>query len=172
MVHTNIRLTNMSIFSWLQWTNPIQEAVQLRRDGKIRDSIKYLEKLVEQSHEDSTAYLNLGISLSEANDYEAAVYNLTNALKYDSNCTEALYHRGVAYLKFLELMKAARDLTEYIGKVKNSADAYFNLGLVKQNSGNLTEAAANMEMALKVDPNHQKAKEHLVIVKNCLAVDI
>ena len=60
---------------------------------------------------------------------------------------------------------AERFYKETLRAQPEGADAYFNLGLIYTDSGDLEAAAENFKRVLEIDPNYREAKARLERVK-------
>jgi tetratricopeptide (TPR) repeat protein len=58
------------------------------------------------------AYINIGITRIELNDYEGAISDLSRAVGLGSKTGEAYYYRGNAYSKLNKQSEAKKDWAE------------------------------------------------------------
>ncbi len=74
---------------------------------------------------------------------------------------DAYYNRAVAYYRTKQYVMAHGDFTRAIELRPNMASAYFGRGMVFEGIGRNDHAIDDYRAALRINPNHQAAKQRL-----------
>ena len=72
--------------------------------------------------------------------------------------------RAFAYMKSLQYQNAMNDYTSAIQAGSLAASDYHDRGVAKFNLNDKAGAIADVQMALKIDPNFAQAKQSLAII--------
>lgn len=87
--------------------NKAPAALQIGYNAALTD----LETVVRKIPDFKFAYYNIGYIYMQEQNYEKAVAAFTKALSLDANFAEALFNRGVAYIKMGKMKQAVPDLS-------------------------------------------------------------
>lgn len=98
-------------------------------------------------------WVNLGILLDEKKDKKAIDYFET-ALRIDSSSEAALHGKGMYYQNRNQLKDALAAYKKIPVFHKNSADAYYNIGLLYMDMDSIQAAKTNFNIAVNVDPQY------------------
>ena len=101
------------------------------------------------------AYKNGDGAISKG-DFDAAIANLTEAIRLDPQCGKAYSLRGFAHLEKKEYDQAIADYDAAI-RLDPSCPAYRNRGLAYFYKGNLDQAFSDYNEAIRLDPNGRHA---------------
>jgi tetratricopeptide (TPR) repeat protein len=126
-----------------------------------------LKVAIQEAPADPRARLSLAL-LYQAQEKWAAAFDILEALlKADADNYDALYQVGrAAALSGQRLDRAEECLKRYLGRAPGPqsaplANAHFRLGQVYEKKGSKSQARAEYQAALKLDPNLKEAKEAL-----------
>lgn len=93
-----------------------------------------------QVEQDYTYYYNLGYAKLIDGSFTEAINIFDQALKINSNCSEAYLGLGIAYRQLNQLDKALESTLKALQYNPNYYKAYYNLGLIYEQQGNKKEA--------------------------------
>lgn len=96
-------------------------------------------------------YLSLGITETNKGNFEEAIKNFDEVLKYNSNSDIAYFYKGVVYHNIGKEQDAINNYTKAIEINKSMTDAYFNRGQLLYKS-NPKEALDDFVSAVALDP--------------------
>ena len=97
-----------------------------------------------------TAYQNRGLAYHRAGNYRGAISDLNVAIKLDGEDATSYYQRGLIRLDLQDKEGAIGDFNTAIQFKSDHVFAYYQRGLVQEKYGNLDEASADLEMAMKL----------------------
>ena len=108
------------------------------------------------------AHYNLGNAYYMMNQPKQSITAYKNCLKVKEQSPECHFNLASAYLELGEFNKALHHFKSCIKFDKHNADAYFNMGkILEKEDKTKDEARKAFEKTLKINPNHEKAKEKL-----------
>jgi len=102
--------------------------------------------------------IDMGICYRELAEYDDAILCLNNASEVDSKRFESWYYLGMIFLADRHLLEAERNLKQALNVAPKSVDAMFMLGLCARYMKKFDEAEEYFVRILKLEPNHQMAK--------------
>ena len=122
-----------------------------------------LQKAIELDPTNAETFYNLGKLYTSKKEYAKAIQAYDKAIDLDPSSPDAFFNLGFLYygrkdyskaealfLKVTELQPAYLD------------EAYFNLAVVQNLQGKKKESIGNLERALEVNPNNDRAKKYLL----------
>ena len=86
-------------------------------------------------------------------DYPSAIRDFDHVLRLDPNRVDALFSRGAAHYSAGEYQRAVEDFSRTIEHGAAEGTVYYLRGLAYQGLGQTAQARADMEEALRRDPN-------------------
>jgi tetratricopeptide (TPR) repeat protein len=98
----------------------------------------------------AVAYYNRGNARYRAGSYEAAVTDLTAALRLDPTDAKSLSRRAAVYYELADYAAAADDCAAALSLDASNADAYFTRARVFTQHGDLTAALDDYRTVLKI----------------------
>ncbi|MGA7142891.1 MAG: tetratricopeptide repeat protein [Desulfobacterales bacterium] len=130
-------------------------------------SKKLLVKAVEVNPKNAAAFFDLGKLHTKSKDYKKAIIAYQEAANLNYRSSDAYYNLGFIYASTRDYATAEKmflrvvDLSpQYIDKV------LFNLAVVQQKQGEKQQCIENLEKAIKINPNNQRAQQYLHRLKN------
>jgi tetratricopeptide (TPR) repeat protein len=133
---------------------------QLTRYDK---SVEVFLKAMKTNHSDAL-YMTVAQSYIHMNDFPDAENYLTQAINSTRDVTveeKSRFLLGDIYVKQKAYQKAIDQYTSILTKNTDSADAYYNLGLLYQEMGDTVRARAEWRKAIRLEPTHAGARLHL-----------
>jgi tetratricopeptide (TPR) repeat protein len=100
--------------------------------------------------------MQLGL-LTESKDKKLAMSYYENALRVDTNSSEARYAKAMTLQTGNELEKAKEEYREIIKRDPQYEEAIYNLGYIYFQQDSLDKAKRHFEMATKVNPTYADA---------------
>ena len=109
--------------------------------------------------------LEEGISLCKEGKYAESIEILKPIAKSETTNINAHLYLGIAYSHIQKYEEASIEFLTLTHLEPTNPHHYFNLGKVYEDSGDDLQAESAYMKALKIDPDYQKAKEHLTTLK-------
>jgi tetratricopeptide (TPR) repeat protein len=132
-------------------------------DTNPKQAESLLHKAIKLDPENPEAFFYLGKLYTSEKDYVKAIQAYDKAINLDPSSPDAFFNLGflyyarsdypkaeVMFLKVTELQPAYLD------------EAYFNLAVVQNLQEKKEESIENLERALEVNPNNDRAKKYLL----------
>lgn len=154
-----------------QWSTPhFRLGLMFQHQGRLQEAVDQY-KLALANEIDPTeeweAYTNLGLALAELNRPEEAIAQFTAAAKIEPNDPVSVTNRGLLEYRLRSLDAAQKDLARAV-QLGPTADRFFWLGRILEDSGS-TQAAANAyEAALRLEPNASSVQARLTALRQKL----
>jgi tetratricopeptide (TPR) repeat protein len=113
----------------------------------------------------------LAMSYSQIGDDEHAISAFRNALTLDRNWVECRNNFAVFERKIGKVAEAQKELEECVRINPNYADAYYHLGQIHDDKGDLEKVIECYDMAARLKPTMYEAQQDLglAIYKRCIA---
>jgi tetratricopeptide (TPR) repeat protein len=136
-------------------------------DDKLR--AKYYQSLAPVKKEPARSAGNKaedqfkqGIKEFKKGNFEGAIHNFTSAIKLKPDAATYLSYLSLAYSKVPDKLKEAEEALQQAIKLEPfNADLHANLGLIYVKAGLKKKALSSFQKALKIDPEHDKARKGL-----------
>ena len=109
-------------------------------------------------------YLTVAQSYVHLDDFQNAENYLNRAITNTRDVTieeKSRFLLGDIYLKRKSYQKAIDQYTSILSKNADSADAYYDRGLIYQEMGDTVRARADWRKAIRINPGHSGARLHL-----------
>jgi type II secretory pathway predicted ATPase ExeA/tetratricopeptide (TPR) repeat protein len=126
-----------------------------------------LLRAIDVTPDNAQAYLTLGKYRTRTKEYAQAIDAYQHAIHLDPNLSDALFNLGFVYATTGKLEDAETAFSEavqlrppYLGK------SLFNLAVVQQKLGKKEQSLANLEKAVVMMPQNEKALAYLNQVKH------
>ncbi|KAG2186118.1 hypothetical protein INT43_002556 [Umbelopsis isabellina] len=107
----------------------------------------------------------LGNRAFQARNYEKAIYHYTKAIELNDKLAVYYINRAMAYLKLEKFAEAERDSSSGLLLQPNHVKALYRRGIARKQLGKLTEARADLTLALDLSPQDSGIKAELDAVK-------
>ena len=122
-----------------------------------------LQKALATNQTFAPANLNLGITLNDLGEYQAAVEVLKRANETRKNWLFAVNELGIAYRKSNDFDNAIKQFEKAVDLNDKYAIGYFNLGEAQFRRGKVKEARKTYEKLKKLDRNLANALEIMIV---------
>jgi tetratricopeptide (TPR) repeat protein len=122
------------------------------KQGKERSAFRDFSKALKLDPENPAAFIGRGAAQISRQLYDAALQDLNQAITLNPKLAEAYYHRATAYLRLGDKEQAGEDIAKAIQLVPNYAEAFKLRAELAEMSGNVDDAIADFQLALKSDP--------------------
>ncbi len=160
-IKTNITI-NTNIPSKPSKEQIINQAFKFHSQGNISGAAKYYQLFINQGFKDHRVFSNYGIILSNFGKLQEAELSYRKAIEIKPDYAEAHYNLGILLKDFGKLQEAELSYRKAIEIKPDYADAFWNLyGL----ANSIEEAEERINLCLKIDENHLKAKLTLSALK-------
>ena len=107
-------------------------------------------ELTRMSH--ASSYYELGVLYKENDNFDDAIKSFKKVIELNPKHSMALYELGIIYEKQKDYNKAIKNYTESL-RVKESSEAFQNLGVCYLKKSMLKEAYRNLVKAMLLNPN-------------------
>jgi len=134
------------------------------RQGKIEGAEAYLQRIIELKPDSVEANYYLGVNLLAKGETDAGIDALKNAVANDKTRPETRAMLMKIYIERSEFGKAAALAKEINDEAPTQPIGWNYLGLVKRAEGQIPEAKAYFEKALKLAPNDPAANHQLAAI--------
>jgi curved DNA-binding protein CbpA len=145
----------------------LTKAYNTLTDDKLRakyyQSISPLKKEPARTAGDNAEDLfKQGIKEFKKGNFQGAIHNFTGAIKLKPGSATYLSYLSLAYSKVPDKLKEAEEALQQAIKLEPfNADLHANLGLIYVKAGIKKKALSSFQKALKIDPEHDKARKGL-----------
>ncbi len=117
----------------------------------------FIKAVRPQGRELAQALYQRGAGHAAKGEYQEAVRDYTQALKFAPNSSDALYNRGGAYSKLGRWDDALADFNALLDIVPNDPNTYYARAWVHAQRGEDKAAIADLDRVLKIAPDDQEA---------------
>lgn len=141
-------------------------ATRLASEGKLAEAIEQYEKALKFTPDRVEALSNLGYAFAQKGEHSRALEYYQKALAADPN--DIITHGRMALtLASIGRYDDAIEKCRIVLKARpDDTEMHTNLGILLQHQGKLDEAITCYRRALEIDPNFQKARDHLTAALN------
>jgi serine/threonine protein kinase len=127
-----------------------------------RQAEALINEAIDADPKNAKAHYYLGKLYTSAEDYPKAIQAYDKVIELDPQFTDAFFNLGFLYHSSSNYGKAE----EMFGRVVELApsyldEAYTNLAVVQNLQGKHKESIRNLERAIEVNPNNERAKKYL-----------
>jgi type II secretory pathway predicted ATPase ExeA/TPR repeat protein len=130
-------------------------------------SKKLLVQAIEADPKNAEAFFDLGKLNTKSKDYKKAIIAYQEAAYLNYRSPDTFYNLGFIYASTKDYATAEKMFLRAIDLKPQYLDkALFNLAVVQQKQGKKQQSIENLEKALKINPNNQRAQEYLHQLKN------
>ena len=132
-------------------------------DTNPKQAESLLQKAIELDPENAEAFYSLGKLYTSKKDYPKAIQAYDKAIDLDPSSPDAFFNLGFLYYARKDYSKAEAMFLKVTELQPAYLDeAYFNLAVVQNLQGKKKESIGNLERALEVNPNNDRAKKYLL----------
>jgi len=131
--------------------------------AKLLQAKNALQNALAKNQNFAPANLNLGITLTDLGEYQAAVEVLKRANDARKNWLFATNELGIAYRKLNDYPKAIEQFEKAVALNDKYAYGFYNLGEAQFRSGKVKEAKKTHEKLRKLDRNLANVLEILIV---------
>jgi tetratricopeptide (TPR) repeat protein len=122
-----------------------------------------LEKAIELDPANAEAFYYLGKLYASKKEYAKAIQSYNKAIDLAPSSPDAFFNLGFIYYARKDYPKAEAMFLKVTELQPAYLDeAYFNLAVVQNLQGKKEESIGNLERALEVNPNNDRAKKYLL----------
>jgi cytochrome c-type biogenesis protein CcmH/NrfG len=122
-----------------------------------------LEKAIELDPANAEAFYYLGKLYASKKEYAKAIQSYNKAIDLAPSSPDAFFNLGFIYYARKDYPKAEAMFLKVTELQSAYLDeAYFNLAVVQNLQGKKEESIGNLERALEVNPNNDRAKKYLL----------
>ncbi|MCD6069054.1 MAG: hypothetical protein K0S33_3880 [Bacteroidetes bacterium] len=118
-------------------------------------AVEYLKTALKMQPENKDVVYNIGMYYQQMKNYKTAMETYKALLAKDANYKEAYYNMGAIELYTnKDYKQAIKHFTNAINADANYADAYFARGVCYEELKDKTNAVADYQMAIQINPQH------------------
>lgn len=147
--------------------NAAQIDLKSKRPAEAREKLVQaktaLQKAVSIKSDFAPALINLGITLNDLGEYQAAVDSLKRANEQRKNWLFAINELGIAYRKLDDYGNAVKQFQKTVDLNDKYAVGYYNLGEAQFRSGDVKGAKKTLDKLRKLDKNLSNVLEILIV---------
>jgi serine/threonine protein kinase len=132
-------------------------------DTNPKQAESLLQKAIKLDPENAEAFFYLGKLYTSEKDYVKAIQAYDKAIDLDPSSPDAFFNLGFLYYAKRDYPKAEAMFLKVTELQPAYLDeAYFNLAVVQNLQEKKEESIGNLERALEVNPNNDRAKKYLL----------
>lgn len=144
--------------SWIAYNNV---GVQLEKQGKTEDAIKYYNKVLQINPQHFKAYYNLGSIFERQGNIEKAIQYYTETLRINPNFIKAHINIAILFVKKGKIKEAEKHFAEALKINPESVEAHYNFGVLKFMQKRYSDAIEHFKEALRIKPDYADAHNNL-----------
>jgi tetratricopeptide (TPR) repeat protein len=129
----------------------LQQAKKANQDMRYNESMKLLDRALQQQPNLADAYLERGKVKYYLDEPKSAIKDYNLALKYKPNFADAYLERGKAK-HYPDTQSAIEDFNLALKYKPNFADAYLERGKARSSIGEYKSAIEDLDRAINIDP--------------------
>jgi tetratricopeptide (TPR) repeat protein len=134
-------------------------AINLYFSGRYRNPLEFARLAIKTNPNSALAYTNFGAEMLARGDEDAALSNLSQAIRICRQYFPALHHRAWIYRKRGLNREALADLDTLLATAPDfSAEDYYLRGVIKTETRDFAGARQDFLSVLRLDPGHDNAK--------------
>lgn len=151
--------------------DPLDDILKLLRSGAFSRAIPMLQMLSREQPLRAPVFFNLGLALSETQQFPEALIALKRCLDLDPGFQPAWVAVGVAYARRKQYAEAKTALTEALKLKPDDGLTLMNLSGILGHLGELEAAAETARRAVKAMPGDERALWNLALALQDWAFD-
>lgn len=132
--------------------------------GDLDEAIRHLEITIKLNPNLPDVYFNLGLTYQKKGLLNKAIESFQNVVRLKPDA-EAFNKLGEIYISQEMFSKAENNIASAIKLKPDWATPHYNLGLIHLKNGNTTIARNELETALTINPQYEKARDLLKLMK-------
>jgi tetratricopeptide (TPR) repeat protein len=125
--------------------------------GRIEESIIYLDKIIKLIPTFSEAYVIKSQALTMVNRLDESVGVLSRGLEFDKRNSQLLMQRGATYFRLKMYIEARNDFASIERTAQNEAELLALIGKCEKEFGDTESAEETLKKSLKMDPSRSDA---------------
>ncbi len=135
-------------------------------ESNAQQAESLLKKAIELDPTNAEAFYNLGKLYTSKKEYAKAIQAYDKAIDLNPRSPDAFFNLGFLYYGKKDYPKAEALFLKVTELQPTYLDeAYFNLAVVQNLQGKKEESIGNLERALEVNPNNDKARKYLLYLR-------
>jgi Flp pilus assembly protein TadD len=138
-----------------------RKARSLVAAGRMAEAKDCYAEIVQHRPASAEAHANLGLTLSQLGELDAAEAQLVTAARLRPDSAEVQNNLGAFWVRTRRLDQALAVLNEAVRLKPDFAEAHHNLGLVLTAQGKLEPAIAELRLAVRLSPSYADAHHNL-----------
>lgn len=139
----------------------ILSVLSYAQTGHWRDSLALFQHAVSVTDRNLTAYLNLGVALTDSGHYTEALKQYEQVLRIKPGDEKASYNMGVALAAQGDYLQAAEYFEASLMANPRNSEALNNLGNCYRYMRKSAPAIAHYRQALRIDPKNASVRKNL-----------
>ncbi len=147
----------LMLSAWGQQSTSLDDAKRLYDEGKYREALALLDKIIDSSSENFEALLIKGDCLQKDERYVAAVQTYQKAEKLNDNSAPLNTNHGAAYLNLDQTEEARKLLKKALKIDPNYPEAHYFMGNLYFLEFSVSNALRHYNEALKLKPEFRDA---------------
>ena len=162
--------TNMSEIKFY-YSKALREQAKIVLSNDPYMSMKLLIKAVEADPRNAAAFFDLGLLQTKSKNYKKAIIAYQEAANLNYRSSDAYYNLGFIYASTKDYATAEKMFLRVVDLKPQYLDkALFNLAVIQQKLRKKQQCTENLEKAIKINPNNQRARQYLNQLKNAKEV--
>ncbi|HEY8097633.1 MAG TPA: tetratricopeptide repeat protein, partial [Methylobacter sp.] len=154
---------------WQEWCSSVKKPTPQHLDAPATQQIEQNTKVppsvqkptTKKPPKDAETHFQLGNTLLERGQPDAAVGHYRRALEFKQDCAEVYCNLGNALSKLGQLDDAMLNYQRALQISPDNAETYFNLAIILKITGRPDEAETTYRRALEIKPNFPEAHNNL-----------
>jgi tetratricopeptide (TPR) repeat protein len=142
------------------WPN-FYQGLGAYRLGRYDEAVAAFRACIALAPHSAPCYCNRALALEALGRQPAALRDYDRALELDPGLAAAWLNRGLLHFRRKDFGRAAADLQAALEHGADPARVHYDLALVHLGGWNHSAARLHLREALRVDPNHRRARDLL-----------
>lgn len=143
----------------------------LSHQGRHNDAETVYLSAIRSDPTCAEPYYGLGVARYRRGELRGAIEYLEEALRRQNDYADAYYQLGTIFVETQAIEKGIRHLSDCVRLRPEFGDARYNLAVALASAGRLSEAAAEIDRAIAIQPNDDQSQRFRTFLASMIPIE-